>query len=96
MASWGGFFGSQGCYVIAEAAIEIHFWIPEQKVLKAPMEKEQAVHPAGLGYPDRILKPHFYVVSFKTFCKFQEIYFLIIFSSLLGGQARREWSRYQI
>lgn len=48
------------------------------------MEKEQALHPAGLGYPDRILKPHFCVVSFKAFCKFQEIYFLIIFSSLLG------------
>ena len=43
------------------------FLFPEHEVLKAPREKERALHPAGLGFPDKFLKPRFCVVSFKTF-----------------------------
>lgn len=89
-----GSFGSQGCHVIAEATIEILSLHP--RVLKTPMENEQAWSPTGLGCPDTFLKLHFCVVPFKTFGRFQEIHFLINVFISDWSQAIREQSRCRI
>lgn len=97
-ASWGVSPGSQGCGVIAAAAIEIHFWIsvPWAESSESSQGEGSRLCILQAWAILKIPKASFLCGLFQNLLKVPGDLFLDNFFSLAWGRARRELNRCQI
>lgn len=94
-ASWGGFFGSQGCSVIATAAIEIHSWmsVPWAESSESSHGEEAGFASFRLGLFRQIPKASFLCGLFQNLLKVPgDLLLDKNFSPMLGVRPENCWT----